>query len=304
MSDQKLLTICLPTYNRAKYLKMQLERFSSIPSYMWNDVRIFISDNCSTDETESIGKAYASKSDFDIVYSKNEENLGMDGNFVTCFKSAKTKYVWLLGDDDIIIINELILIIETLHAKEVGVMHLGIGRKEKDSITIYNNSEDFLKEIGIWISFISSNIVNTKFVKQINFEKYYGSYFTLIPLYLTAMIRVGFNIMVNEMVFEAGKDYGRNGGYNLAQVFVVNYLKIFDEYKVNGLISERLYQYERKVAFDFVMPMVYKYVFRNNPSNYEIEGTWMLLFKEYGYSPVLYKIVKIVFFNLRSKILR
>ena len=181
-------------------------------------------------------------------------------------------------------------------------MHLGMERSKNEEYTNYDNSELFLREIGIWISFISSNIVNAKYVKEINFEKYYGSFFTLIPLYLTALLSERNNIMINVPVFDSGKDYGRNGGYNIAQVFAHNYLEIFKEYQDKGLISENTYMYEKKVTFDFVMPMVYYFVLRKRASNYKTEGTWRVLFREYGFLPVVGRIIKIILNAIENKI--
>ena len=296
MSEQKLLTICLPTYNRAKYLKMQLDRFSSMPQELWNDIRIFISDNCSTDETQSISEEYCGKEGMDIVYHRNDSNLGMDGNFVTCFKSSETKYVWLLGDDDIILIKRLPLVISLLKEKEIGVLHLGMGRDDKNDYTIYtNDTESFLRQIGIWITFISSNIVNTKYVKEVNFEKYFGTFFTLVPVYLQAMIKEEKNIMVNVPIFDGGKDSKRNGGYGVCTVFVDNLLGIFREYVDKGMLSEDLYEFEKTTVFYFVRGFVVRnYIFKES-SNFKPEDTWNILFRHYGKLKVSYGIVRGIF---------
>ena len=122
LDEKKLLTICLPTYNRSTFLKMQLDRFSKMPLELWSDITVFVSDNCSNDGTMDLCKQYTYLEDTDFIYSRNVTNLGMDGNFVKCFKSAKTKYVWLLGDDDTIIIERLPLLLSKLKEKEVGVL--------------------------------------------------------------------------------------------------------------------------------------------------------------------------------------
>lgn len=296
MSKKKLLAICLPTYNRAKYLKMQLERFSSMPQELWEDISIFISDNCSTDETQSIGNEYCGKEGMDIVYHRNDSNIGMDGNFVTCFKSAETKYVWLLGDDDTILIERLPLILSLLKEKEIGVIHLGIGRSERKDYTIYKmETEAFLRQIGIWITFISSNIVNTKYVKEINFEKYFGTFFTLVPVYLQAMIKEDVNIMVNAPIFDSFKDSKRNGGYGVCTVFVDNLLGIFKEFVDKGMLSEDLYVFEKTTVFNFVRGYVVRnYIFKE-PSNFKPEDTWNILYRHYGVFKVSFGIVRGIF---------
>ena len=50
---QPLLSICIPTYNRAEYLVGALENIISDPAFD-ERVEIVISDNASTDDTENV----------------------------------------------------------------------------------------------------------------------------------------------------------------------------------------------------------------------------------------------------------
>ena len=92
------LTIAIPTYNRAAYLENQLcEILRQLKEY--DDIEILISDNCSTDQTESVVRNH--KQSF-INYYKQSQNLGLDVNVLSCYEKAKGKYIWFLSDDDTI----------------------------------------------------------------------------------------------------------------------------------------------------------------------------------------------------------
>ena len=65
------LSICIPTYNRAKHINNCLN--SILLNELNNDFEIIISDNGSTDNTESIVHEYIDK--LPIKYFKNEENI-------------------------------------------------------------------------------------------------------------------------------------------------------------------------------------------------------------------------------------
>ena len=140
--------------------------------------------------------------------------------------------------------------------------------------------------------FISSNIVNTKYVQEIDFKKYYGTFFTLIPLYLVAIIKERYNLMLNVPIFESPKDSQRNGGYGVCTVFVENYLKIFREFVDRNLLSESLYVFEKSTALNFVKGFVVKYYILNNQSNFKEENTWFILFSHYGKLKVIFEISK------------
>ncbi|WP_276374003.1 glycosyltransferase family 2 protein [Chryseolinea sp. H1M3-3] len=97
----KLLTIAIPTYNRAKLLDRQLTWLSQAVKGFEDEIEIFVSDNCSTDNTqEVINKWRALFSSVTFNTCKNAENIGVMKNIMNCLNSATTKYVWTIGDDD------------------------------------------------------------------------------------------------------------------------------------------------------------------------------------------------------------
>ena len=93
----------IPTYNRAKYLKKNLDILTAQIKELHkeNDVEINISDNASTDDTKSIVETFISAyPEIHISYHCNAKNLGPDGNFITAMHLAKGDYSLLWGDDD------------------------------------------------------------------------------------------------------------------------------------------------------------------------------------------------------------
>jgi glycosyltransferase involved in cell wall biosynthesis len=97
----KLLTIAIPTYNRAELLDKQLAWLSQAIKGFESDCEILVSDNCSTDNTQNVIKKWQTKlSHITFKANKNPENLGVMRNIIYCLNSATTKYVWAIGDDD------------------------------------------------------------------------------------------------------------------------------------------------------------------------------------------------------------
>ncbi|MBD2353074.1 glycosyltransferase family 2 protein [Tolypothrix sp. FACHB-123] len=97
----KLLTIAIPTYNRAELLDKQLDWLSQAIRGFELECEIFVSDNCSTDNTQDVIKKWQKiLSNITFKSQRNSENLGVMRNILYCLNSAKTKYVWTIGDDD------------------------------------------------------------------------------------------------------------------------------------------------------------------------------------------------------------
>ena len=100
-----ILTIGIPTYNRSKYLKKNLEQLCGYIQQLnaVNKVEILISDNCSTDNThEIIDEVTKEYTNIAINPFYNTKNSGAGPNLLNVVCNAKTPYVMLLGDDDYI----------------------------------------------------------------------------------------------------------------------------------------------------------------------------------------------------------
>jgi glycosyltransferase involved in cell wall biosynthesis len=101
MIMNKLLTIAIPTYNRAELLDKQLAWLAQTIKGFEADCEILVSDNCSTDNTQDIIKKWqVILSNITFKSNKNPENLGVMRNIIYCLSAATTKYVWTIGDDD------------------------------------------------------------------------------------------------------------------------------------------------------------------------------------------------------------
>jgi glycosyltransferase involved in cell wall biosynthesis len=97
----KLLTIAIPTYNRADLLDKQLAWLANAIKGFESDCEILVSDNCSTDNTQDVIRSWQQKlNNITFKANTNSENLGVMKNIMYCLKSATTKYVWTIGDDD------------------------------------------------------------------------------------------------------------------------------------------------------------------------------------------------------------
>lgn len=94
------LSICIPSYNRARLLADLLERISSeITERIQDDVEIVISNNDSSDNTDDIVKKYKGRIRH-LKYVKQQTNIGADRNFLAVIAAASGKFCWLMGDDD------------------------------------------------------------------------------------------------------------------------------------------------------------------------------------------------------------
>ncbi len=194
MIASKLLSIVIPTYNRADYLDYSLE--VHVPLARIYSIEIFISDNASTDNTSIIVEKWKAVYPF-IKYYINETNLGPDKNFELALKYPKTEYVWLLGDthkipiDGIKYVNELI----TEKNNRYDVIVFNAGQRVIDIETQdYFDQNKILSDLGWHMTCMSCLIYNTQLIESANFVKFYDSYFIQLGIILDSISKKTFNI--------------------------------------------------------------------------------------------------------------
>jgi abequosyltransferase len=114
-SMQRLLTISIPTYNRANFLNNQLTWLSKAINHVEDQCEIFISDNCSTDDTPQVIQKWQDKLSRSLFqWNRNPENVGLMRNIGCCIRAAQGKFIWVIGDDDPINERAIAYIIKTL----------------------------------------------------------------------------------------------------------------------------------------------------------------------------------------------
>ena len=104
-----LLSICIPTYNRPEHLKNCLNSISKQNS---KNFEVCISDNASKTDIGKLIRPFKKK--FKIRYKKNKRNLGFAMNVLNVSLMAKGKFIWFLGDDDLLTINSINILLRLI----------------------------------------------------------------------------------------------------------------------------------------------------------------------------------------------
>jgi glycosyltransferase involved in cell wall biosynthesis len=107
-----LLTCAITTYNRARWLSHSLPRLLEA-TRPWRDVvEVAVCDNTSTDDTPEVVARFRGERNF--TATRNPANLGMLGNLGATARMSNGAFVWLLGDDDLLIDGALENVLEGL----------------------------------------------------------------------------------------------------------------------------------------------------------------------------------------------
>jgi len=115
-SDQPLVSVIIPTYNRTQYFKEALE---SAVEQTFSDIEIIVTDNCSDEENyRKIAGIVESASESRVRIRRNQKNIGQLQNFLTAVRESRGKYVASLHDDDVWRRNFLAELVPPLEERE------------------------------------------------------------------------------------------------------------------------------------------------------------------------------------------
>lgn len=93
------LTICVPTFNRLSYLReLLVQLVINLPG----GFTLFVSDNRSPDGTWEWLNKFALGYPGKVRCFRQPENVGPFANQLGCVAEARSKYVWLICDDEIL----------------------------------------------------------------------------------------------------------------------------------------------------------------------------------------------------------
>jgi len=260
--ENPLLSICIPTFNRADVLEKTLKSFTSDPFFKkTNLVEIVISDNCSTDHTSSVAKKYSKKFEGKIFYHRTPYNM-LEGNFEWVLRQGSGTFRKLQNDSFGIqpgLLESLVRIIDSLQ-KEKPVVFLVNEEPKSDEETLQycQSMDEFLSAVSYKSTWIGGfGIWAEDLNKFTDFSRSIDLKLTQTDV-LFRMIASKKNAVIIRELIQYCFLSGRKGGYNVVEVFGYNYLSILKQYVESKKLSQAGYAKEKKkVLIEHTLPFAF-----------------------------------------------
>lgn len=249
MNKQPLLSICIPTYNRADKLKQTLESIVSQPEFIdFDEFEIVISDNGSKDGTKEICEELKKKYGNKILYSRNEKTIHSSENFQKVLSLAHGDFLKLHNDTLLIQPNGLTVMLD-------------VAKKYKSSkpLVFFSPSVDKETSCKSLNEFVATASYYSTWIGGFCLWKEQSEYFDMFVtrrdcrlaqtcILCDIVAKQEKAIILNSNIFstQAVNNKGKSDGYNIAEVFGYNYLNILKEYISKGCLSKEVYEKEKK----------------------------------------------------------
>lgn len=292
----KLLSICIPTYNRSEILDRTLNELFANPNFDNEIIEVIVSDNCSTDNTQEIVQKYPF-----VKYYRNKKNSSFF-NLTTVLSYATGKYIRLFNDTFFFKFDALSKMIERIRFHE----------NENCNLFFYPNflhNKNTCKKIDNISSFFFECSFNTTWTASIGFwkkdfdsiidkDKYSSLHFPQLK-WMYDIVRNGKETVIYfEDLFDVITPQ-KKGGYNVFKTFVKDYLDIIKKEKISFFTYE-LEKY--RLCRYFIYPWLVTLLI-NEDDNYifETKNVFKIIINKYWYEPYLYPILLLFYFKKNKK---
>lgn len=239
MENRPLLSICIPTYNRAIPLRKCLDSILLNSQYEINKVEIVVSDNLSTDGTEELMKEYIHK--YRILYNRNDKNIGGERNFLKVLSMAHGEFVKLHNDYCEFSKEGLGFLLKVLEVNKLNrpPIFFKITESKRIRTLKYGNIDEVVRKEFLFLSWISAiGFWKDEYDELPNKDAAIELQFMQTDWWLRLAQNKNQIIVCKGDIFHRINFDQNHGDFNFIKVFL-NYPKVFSTFVESGEISQR-----------------------------------------------------------------
>lgn len=166
LSDQPLVTVYIPTYNRLELLQRAVK---SVQNQTYQNLEIIIVDDCSTDGTQKY-LAQLAKEDKRVRYFIKEKNSGACVSRNIAIENAIGEFITGLDDDDYFLPNRLIEFVKNWDESVAGLCSYSYIKKSPDKMI--TNKRFALKNNISADDLLKANHVGNQVFTKTNYMKH------------------------------------------------------------------------------------------------------------------------------------
>ena len=263
-----LLSICIPTYNRAEILDECLRLLVSNKGFS-DEVEVIISDNCSEDNTQEISLKYVNAYPH-VRYYRNEENIGGERNFLKVLSYANGLYIKLHNDYSAFTEDGLSNLINKIKSvsNEKPLLFLAVNREIGEERLV--NISELLDNVGINITWIGSYVYDREVFGNLpDVDKRIDSKLMQVDWLVRLMGRES-NCLLCYSPYAKNIIEVPRSGVNPFKVFGVNYLDYVNELRIHGMITLDIYLKLKNEAYTFIRD--FYYLTNRNVHKYDLDN--------------------------------
>lgn len=198
-----LLSFCIPTYNRERCV---YECVTNILKYPGTEIEVVVSDNASPDNTQ---KLLETIKDPRFIYSRNQSNIGYEGNYPKVLSLAQGQFCAILSDEDDVLVEHIPYFLEQIRQNpSAGLFFCSVRSPDTSTGYRFNNQTfeagfDTLKRFRFTLTYMTGVIFNRRELRLDLKDKFYP-----IMLYAAYIFYNAPTITLSTPLFSTGFRFG------------------------------------------------------------------------------------------------
>lgn len=256
-SNRYILSICIPTYNRAQILRGTLTHITNLSAFLQHPgIEIVISDNCSTDETGAVADEFVKNGSGRIRYFKNAENVH-DRNFEMALRRGRGEYLKLSNDTVRYTNDGLEFIYATINNNEIEKPVLFFRFKDGDESEYHRcqTMDDFMISMSYHSTWIAGyGIWKEHLALMPDFSRKASLKLLQVDALLQEFLIAKSAICCSRSFCDVAEPKVKSG-YSISEVFGKNYAAILKAYRGADGLTKRTIQHEKyRMLYSCIIP--------------------------------------------------
>lgn len=291
---QPILSICIPTYNRAEILRDTLEQYTSCEEFD-DDVEIVISDNASPDHTQDVCAEFTTKYK-NVRYFRNAQNV-RDENFIIVQNYAKGLYIKLMNDN-IYMPNEALRNMKNeirLYKENRIPIFFVTGpifqRMQTHEYTC-KSMDEYVQQVSMYVTAISCfGAWKTDWDAITNKQEYSKLLLSQVDWSYQIVVHRGqCKLIYLEPYWLLSKDANNkfSQSYNFFQIHLANYTTIKQIYVEKGLITKQTMRRDGHVFLNHYRKKIWAVLFGKRNDVFDYTDSMKILKKYFSTDPYFY----------------
>lgn len=294
-----ILSICIPTFNRAEYLRGLLDSIYKSCKGNEDSIEVVISNNESTDHTEDVVNEYKKYFKQLRYHYHFEALLPGEKNFFFVSRMATGEYVWLIGDDDEIAEDAITIILDRLKSKpDMSVCNYSLMSPKFDKCIqkkqytdkipkVLDDNHKMVEYFGSTLSLISITIMRRSLFCSISEDDFmrfaeYG-FSILFTVYLCATKAEAIQYIENSvLLYRCGNC--PLSDHQWTKYFIQGVPIVFKALIEYGYTQQELQQVKDRTIKDYVLRRYISQKAKGEPTKHYIS----MLYKEYKTSKMFW----------------
>jgi len=286
-----LLSICIPTFNRAPFLEQTLASMVSQAAFRdTSEVEIVISDNCSDDDTPKVAARFVQDFPGKVRYVRQDPAIQADKNFPAVLQQGRGLFLKLHNDNLMVrdgSLAELVKVVKATAAEKPVIFCTNGNMMQGQPIEALMGLNQFVARVSFFATWIGGfGMWRDEFLATTDFGR--AAPLQLIQTdNLLRMVASGKRVIALYEQYFVGQHVPKKGGYNIAQVFGQNYLSLLKPYLAAGQLDQAVYEEEKKrILIHHIIP----YYFEQG-SNFKQDGFFQHM-QDYVNDDYFYEAIK------------